>query len=64
MRKVEYKKNPNNIMGPAGNTITPTMREVRMGNEIRTEAHYNDPHTGQFITKQIVDVRPVKDEPK
>ena len=39
MRKVEYKKNPNNIMGPAGNTITPTMREVRMGNEIRTEAH-------------------------
>ena len=64
MRKVEYKKNPNNIMGPAGNTITPTMREVRMGNEIRTEAHYNDPHTGQFITKQIVDFRSVKDEPK
>ena len=63
MRKVEYTKNPNNIMGPAGNTITPTMREVRMGDEIRTEAHYTDPHTGQFIAKQIVDVRSV-DEPK
>jgi hypothetical protein len=50
-------------MGPAGNTIAPTMREVRMGDEIRTEAHYTDPHTGQFITKQIVDVRSVN-EPK
>ena len=63
MQKVEYKKNPNNIMGPAGNTIAPTMREIRMGDEIRTEAHYTDPHTGQFITKQIVDVRSVN-EPK
>ena len=59
MQKVEYKKNPQNIMGPAGNTISPVMREVRMGNEIRTEAHYTDPHTGQFVTKHIVDVRPV-----
>ena len=63
MRKVEYKQNSKNIMGPAGNTITPVMREIRMGNEIRTEAHYTDPHTGQFITKQIVDIRPV-DESK
>ena len=63
MQNVEYKLNPKNIMGPAGNTIAPVMREIRMGNEIRTEAHYTDPHTGQFITKQIVDVRSV-DEPK
>ena len=63
MQKVEYKKNPHIITGPAGNSIRPVMREVRMGNEIRTEAHYTDPHTGQFVTKHIVDVRPV-DEAK
>tara|TARA_R110002051_G_scaffold109214_2_gene181913 strand:- start:4444 stop:4635 length:192 start_codon:yes stop_codon:yes gene_type:complete len=63
MQKIEYKKNPHNIMGPAGNTITPIMREVKMGNEIRTEAHYTDPRTGQFITKHIVSVRSV-DEAK
>jgi len=63
MQKVEYKQNTKTIMGPAGNTIKPVMREVRMGNEIRTEAHYTDPHTGQFVTKHIVDVRPV-DESK
>ena len=63
MHKVEYNKNPHNIMGPAGNPITPVMREIRMGNEIRTEAHYTDPHTGQFVTKHIVDARPV-DEAK
>ena len=63
MQNRELKKNPNIIHGPAGNSITPVMREVRMGNEIRTEAHYTDPHTGQFVTKHIVDVRPV-DEAK
>ena len=63
MQNRELKKNPNIIQGPAGNSITPVMREIRMGNEIRTEAHYTDPHTGQFVTKHIVDVRPV-DEAK
>ena len=49
-------------MGPAGNTIAPTMREIRMGDEIRTEAHYTDPRTGQFITKIPVSVTKVDDK--
>ena len=63
MQNVDFRENPKNIMGPAGNTITPVIREIRMGNEIRREAHYTDPRTGQFITKHIIDVRPV-DEAK
>ena len=63
MHNVEYKKNPNNIVGPGGNTITPVMRDFRVGNEIRTEAHYIDPRTGMFITKTLVSTRSV-DEPK
>jgi len=63
MQNVKFEKNPNTIVGPSGNTITPVIREIRMGNEIRTEAHYTDPRTGQFITKHVIDVRPV-DEAK
>ena len=54
---------PKSIVGPSGETVRPMIREIRVGNEIRTEAHYTDPHTGQFITKVPVSVRPV-DEPK
>ena len=53
---------PRNIVGPSGATVRPTIREVRVGNEIRTEAHYVDPRTGQFITKIPVSVRKVDDK--
>ena len=51
------------IVGPSGDTMRPVFREIRVGNEIRTEAHYTDPRTGQFFTKVTVDTRPV-DEAK
>ena len=51
------------IVGPAGGTARPVLRDVRVGNEVRTEAHYTDPNTGQFITKVTVSTRPVN-EPK
>ena len=56
-------REPRAIVGPSGATIRPVIKEIRIGNEIRTEAHYTDPNTGQFVTKHTVDVRPV-DEAK
>jgi len=56
-------RQPKSLVAPSGFTARPVMREIRIGNEIRTEAHYTDPQTGQFITKIPVSVRPV-DEPK
>ncbi len=53
---------PRNIVGPSGATVRPTIREIRVGNEIRTEAHYVDPNTGHFITKIPVSVRKVDDK--
>ena len=53
---------PRSIVGPSGATVRPTIREIRVGNEIRTEAHYVDPSTGQFITKIPVSVRKVDDK--
>jgi hypothetical protein len=53
---------PRSIVGPSGATVRPTIREIRVGNEIRTEAHYVDPRTGQFITKIPVSVRTVDDK--
>ena len=61
--KIKYTPNPHSIIAPSGATVVPVMREIRMGKQIRTEAHYTDPHTGQFVTKHTVDVRPV-DEAK
>ena len=54
---------PKPIIGPSGATIRPVIKEIRVGNEIRTEAHYTDPKTGTFVTKIPVSVRPVN-EPK
>ena len=53
---------PRNIIAPSGATARPTIREIRVGNEIRTEAHYTDQRTGQFITKIPVSVRTVDDK--
>ena len=53
---------PRSIVGPSGATVRPTIREIRVGNEIRTKAHYVDPRTGQFITKIPVSVRKVDDK--
>jgi hypothetical protein len=61
--EIRYVQNPHTITAPSGATVAPVIREVRVGNEIRTEAHYTDPMTGQFITKVPVSVRSV-DEPK
>ena len=54
---------PKSIVAPSGQTARPVLRDVRIGNEIRTEAHYTDPQTGQFITKIPVSTRSV-DESK
>jgi len=54
---------PKSIVGPSGETVRPMIREIRVGNEIRTEAHYTDPRTNQFITKITLSARPVN-EPK
>jgi|TARA_R110002051_G_scaffold306306_1_gene376770 hypothetical protein len=62
-QKIRYIPNPHTITAPSGATVAPVMREIRMGNEIRTEAHYTDPTTGQFITKVLVSTRSV-DESK
>lgn len=53
---------PRNIIAPSGDTARPTLRETRVGDEIRTEAHYSDPRTGQFMTKILVSVRKVDDK--
>lgn len=49
---------PRNIQSPyTGTTIRPQLREVRLGNEIRVEAHYICPDTGRFVTKIVVETR-------
>ena len=51
---------PRTIQSPhTGATVRPQIREVRIGNEIRTEAHYVCPDTGRFITKIVVETRKV-----
>ena len=60
-QKIRYVKNPHTITAPSGATVAPVMREIRVGDEIRTEAHYTDPRTGQFITKVPVSVRSVNE---
>tara|TARA_Y100000401_G_C8268149_1_gene196870 strand:+ start:396 stop:578 length:183 start_codon:yes stop_codon:yes gene_type:complete len=57
-----YPNQLRSIVAPSGATARPVIREVRLGNEIRTEAHYTDPKTGQFITKIPVSVRKVDDK--
>ena len=49
-------KNPRPIVAPSGATARPVLKTVKFGNQIRTEAHYTDPTTGQFITKIPVSV--------
>jgi len=55
-------KQPRSIIAPSGSTARPVIREVRVGNEVRTEAHYTDPRTGQFITKIPISVRKIDDK--
>lgn len=50
------------IVAPSGATARPVIKEVRLGNEIRTEAHYTDPQTGAFITKIPISVRKIDDK--
>ena len=51
---------PRTIQSPyTGATVRPQIREVRIGNEIRTEAHYTCPDTGRFITKIVVETRKI-----
>jgi hypothetical protein len=52
---------PKAIIAPSGETARPVLKSVRLGNEIRIEAHYTDPKTGQFITKIPVSVTKVDD---
>jgi hypothetical protein len=53
---------PRNIIGPSGATVRPQIKQIKVGDEIRTEAHYTDPNTGQFITKIPVSVRKIDDK--
>ena len=55
-------KQPRNIIAPSGLPARPVIKEVRVGDEIRTEAHYVDPKTNAFITKTIVSVRKIDDK--
>ena len=55
-------KEPRAIVGPSGDTVRPVLKTVRMGNEVRVEAYYTDPRTGQFITKIPVSVTKVDDK--
>lgn len=41
----------------SGATVRPQMREVRVGDELRLEAHYICPSTGRFITKIVVETK-------
>lgn len=52
---------PKAIIAPSGATARPVIKNVRLGNEIRVEAHYTDPKTGQFITKIPISVSKVDD---
>ena len=53
---------PKSIIAPSGETARPVLKNVRFGDEIRVEAHYTDPKTGQFITKINVSVTKVDDQ--
>jgi hypothetical protein len=55
-------KEPRAIVGPSGDTVRPVLKTVRLGNEVRVDAHYTDPRTGQFITKIPVSVTKVDDK--
>lgn len=49
---------PKTIQSPwTGATVRPQIREARVGDEIRVEAHYICPSTGRFITKIVVETR-------
>jgi len=51
---------PKTIQSPwSGATVRPQIRETRVGNEIRVEAHYTCPSTGRFITKIVVETKKV-----
>ena len=55
---------PKAIQSPfTGATVRPQLREVRVGDEIRTEAHYTCPSTGRFITKIVVETRKINAGP-
>tara|TARA_S200002703_G_scaffold29007_1_gene24845 strand:- start:3897 stop:4085 length:189 start_codon:yes stop_codon:yes gene_type:complete len=46
------------IISPwSGATVRPQLKELRVGNELRVEAHYTCPSTGRFITKIVVETR-------
>ena len=56
---------PRNILSPiTGDTIRPVIREVRVGDEIRTEAHYICPSSNQFVTKLILKSTKLDGKPK
>ena len=56
---------PRNIISPVtGDTVRPVIREIRIGNEIRTEAHYICPSTNAFITKITLSSRSLDGKPK
>jgi len=55
-------REPRGIIAPSGDTARPVLKTVRLGNEIRVEAHYTDPRTGQFMTKIPVSVTKVDDK--
>lgn len=43
----------------SGATVRPVLKQIKVGDEIRTEAHYVCPSTGRFITKIVVEVKKI-----
>lgn len=45
------------MTSPSGVSTEPRIREVRVGNQIRTEAQWYDPNNGTFFHKGTISIR-------
>ena len=55
-----HPSTPRHITSPwTGATVRPVIRETRLAKSIRKEAYYTCPNTGRFITKIVLEERPL-----
>jgi hypothetical protein len=53
---------PKAIISPfSGQTVRPIIKQVRVGDEIHTEAHYTCPQTNRYITKLVIEIKKIND---
>lgn len=45
------------MTSPSGASAEPRIKEVRVGNQIHTEAHWYDPNNGTFFHKGTISIR-------